>query len=108
MQKFAAEHAFPFPYLIDETQGVSRAYGAVCTPDLFGFNRDDAPESVEPYWATASFSSAISSVLNIPSPMCPGRTLANWRRERDSNPRYACAHNGFRDRPVQPLRHPSA
>ena len=23
----------------------------------------------------------------------------------DSNPRWACAHNGFRDRPVQPLRH---
>ena len=28
-----------------------------------------------------------------------------WRRERDSNPRNACALNGFRDRPVQPLRH---
>lgn len=27
------------------------------------------------------------------------------RRGRDSNPRYACTHNGFRDRPVQPLRH---
>ena len=40
MQKFAAEHSFPFPYLIDETQGVAAAYGAVCTPDLFGFNRD--------------------------------------------------------------------
>ena len=40
MQKFAAEHSFPFPYLIDETQEVARAYGAVCTPDLFGFNRD--------------------------------------------------------------------
>ena len=31
-----------------------------------------------------------------------------WRRGRDSNPRYAFTHNGFRDRPVQPLRHPSA
>ena len=31
-----------------------------------------------------------------------------WRRGWDSNPRYACAHNGFRDRPVRPLRHPSA
>ena len=27
------------------------------------------------------------------------------RRERDSNPRYSCLHNGFRDRPVQPLWH---
>ena len=40
MQKFSAEHSLPFPYLIDETQEIARAYGAVCTPDLFGFNRD--------------------------------------------------------------------
>ncbi len=30
-----------------------------------------------------------------------------WRRGWDSNPRYAQAYNGFRDRPVRPLRHPS-
>ncbi|PKO83326.1 MAG: thioredoxin family protein [Betaproteobacteria bacterium HGW-Betaproteobacteria-11] len=29
---------FPFPYVLDETQEVARAYGAVCTPDFFGFN----------------------------------------------------------------------
>ena len=40
MVRFAAEHGFTFPYLIDETQDVARAYGAVCTPDLFGFDRD--------------------------------------------------------------------
>lgn len=40
MKRFAAEHDLPFPYLIDETQAVARGYGAVCTPDLFGFNRD--------------------------------------------------------------------
>jgi peroxiredoxin len=40
MKRFAREHGFPFPYLIDETQETARAYGAVCTPDLFGFNRD--------------------------------------------------------------------
>ncbi len=28
-----------------------------------------------------------------------------WRRERDSNPRYPCEYNGFRDRPIQPLWH---
>ena len=32
------EFDFPFPYLIDETQEVARAYGAVCTPDFFGYN----------------------------------------------------------------------
>jgi hypothetical protein len=31
---------FPFPYLYDPTQDIARAYGAVCTPDFFGFNRD--------------------------------------------------------------------
>lgn len=31
---------FPFPYLLDETQEVARAYGAVCTPDFFGYNRN--------------------------------------------------------------------
>ena len=38
MKAFAAAHAFPFPYVIDQTQDVARAYGALCTPDLFGFD----------------------------------------------------------------------
>jgi peroxiredoxin len=40
MKRFAAEHRFPFPYLYDESQEVARAYGAICTPDFFGFNAD--------------------------------------------------------------------
>lgn len=38
MKAAARAHGFPFPYLYDETQEVARAYGAVCTPDFFGFN----------------------------------------------------------------------
>jgi len=38
MVRIARELAFPFPYVLDATQGVARAYGAVCTPDFFGFN----------------------------------------------------------------------
>jgi len=38
MQKVAQKFAYPFPYLLDETQQVARAYGAVCTPDFFGYN----------------------------------------------------------------------
>ena len=38
MQKVADEFGFPFPYLLDETQQVAKAYGAVCTPDFFGYN----------------------------------------------------------------------
>lgn len=40
MKSFAAENAFAFPYLYDETQEVARKYDAVCTPDFFGFNKD--------------------------------------------------------------------
>ena len=40
MKRFAAAHHFTFPYVIDETQDVARAYGAQCTPDFFGFNGD--------------------------------------------------------------------
>ena len=40
MQKIATSMNFPFPYLMDETQQVAKAYGAVCTPDFFGYNAD--------------------------------------------------------------------
>ncbi len=40
MERFAAQHGFTFPYAIDETQEVARAYDAICTPDFFGFNAD--------------------------------------------------------------------
>jgi peroxiredoxin len=41
MKVFARKHQFPFPYAIDETQDVARAYDAQCTPDFFGFNAQD-------------------------------------------------------------------
>jgi hypothetical protein len=40
MQRIAREFAYPFPYLVDSTQDIARAYGAVCTPDFFGYNAD--------------------------------------------------------------------
>jgi peroxiredoxin len=40
MQKFAQEHNFSFPYLIDESQDIAKAYDAVCTPDFFGFDKN--------------------------------------------------------------------
>jgi peroxiredoxin len=61
MVRIAQDLQFPFPYVIDETQEVAKAYGAVCTPDFFGFNaalelqyrgrldesrKDTAPEGV--------------------------------------------------------------
>ncbi|MDX2289060.1 MAG: thioredoxin family protein [Hyphomicrobiaceae bacterium] len=38
MQVMATERALPFPYLYDADQRVARAYGAVCTPDFYGFD----------------------------------------------------------------------
>jgi len=38
MKKVAQEYSYPFPYVWDETQQIARDYGAVCTPDFFGFN----------------------------------------------------------------------
>ena len=40
MKKVSDDWDFPFPYVLDETQEVAKAYGAVCTPDFFGYNAD--------------------------------------------------------------------
>lgn len=40
MQIFAEENNFTFPYLLDETQEIAKAYDAICTPDIFGINKD--------------------------------------------------------------------
>ena len=40
MREIARRFDFPFPYLMDESQVVAKAYGAVCTPDFFGYNKD--------------------------------------------------------------------
>ena len=40
MISFSKLHNFSFPYVIDETQNVAKKYGAVCTPDFFGYNKN--------------------------------------------------------------------
>ena len=40
MKRLAEAKQLPFPYVIDRTQEVVRAFGAACTPDFFGFNAD--------------------------------------------------------------------
>ena len=37
---FSKKHNFSFPYLIDNTQKIAKEYGAVCTPDFFGYNKN--------------------------------------------------------------------
>ncbi len=40
MAALSEQAGFTFPYLFDESQEVARSYGAVCTPDFFGYNAD--------------------------------------------------------------------
>tara|TARA_Y100000590_G_C15650240_1_gene988453 strand:+ start:567 stop:1121 length:555 start_codon:yes stop_codon:yes gene_type:complete len=40
MISFSKQHQFTFPYLIDDTQKIAKEYGAVCTPDFFGYNKN--------------------------------------------------------------------
>ena len=40
MISFSKLYNFSFPYLIDDTQKIAKEYGAVCTPDFFGYNKN--------------------------------------------------------------------
>jgi len=40
MKRLVEKKNLPFPYVMDETQEMAQSYGAVCTPDFFGFNKD--------------------------------------------------------------------
>ena len=40
MKIFSDENKFNFPYLFDESQEIAKKFGAVCTPDFFGYNKN--------------------------------------------------------------------
>ncbi len=40
MKLISEKWGFPFPYVLDDSQAIAKAYGAVCTPDFFGYNAD--------------------------------------------------------------------
>jgi hypothetical protein len=40
MRLLAEKLGFPMPYVLDASQDIAKTYGAVCTPDFFGFNRN--------------------------------------------------------------------
>lgn len=93
MQKFATEHNFTFPYLIDETQATARAYDAVCTPDLFGFDAagilryrgrlDSAgpnPATPETVRELLGAMQAVTEDLSVPEPQNPSMGCSiKWR-----------------------------
>lgn len=40
MKEKVIQWSIPFPYLVDDTQEVAKAFGAVCTPDIYLFDKD--------------------------------------------------------------------
>lgn len=40
MIEFSEKHKFTFPYLIDETQEIAKKYDAICTPDIYVYDKD--------------------------------------------------------------------
>ena len=41
MKEFSHNNKFSFPYLYDKDQSVANTYQAVCTPDFFGFSKNN-------------------------------------------------------------------
>ena len=40
MQQISREFGYPFAFVFDETQAVAISYGAVCTPEFFGYDKN--------------------------------------------------------------------
>ena len=92
MKALAARLRFPFPYLWDESQRVARDYGAVCTPDFFGFNAglslqyrgriDDAGRSPKPAAARELFDAMVQIARTGEGPATQAASIGcsiKWR-----------------------------
>jgi peroxiredoxin len=81
MKQVAREKGFPFPYVIDETQDVARAYGTVCTPEFFGF---DAALELQYHGRVDELLKAMAQVAQTGK--APGKQIASvgcsikWRK----------------------------
>jgi peroxiredoxin len=81
MKRVAREKGFPFPYVIDETQEVARAYGTVCTPEFFGF---DASLELQYHGRVDELLKAMAQVAQTGK--APGKQIASvgcsikWRK----------------------------
>ena len=74
MKKVAKQKGFSFPYLVDETQEVAKAYGATCTPDPFLFDAnkklifhgrfDDAHEQPHSMGKTQEMEDAMKQLIS--------------------------------------------
>ena len=84
MKRMARDKGFPFPYVIDETQDVARAYGAVCTPEFFGF---DAGLNLEYHGRFDEMSKAMKQIADTgkaPKDQVPSIGCSiKWKRGQD-------------------------
>ena len=94
MQAFARAHALPFPYLHDDDQAVAHAYGAVCTPDFFGY---DAERRLK-------YHGRLDEGRTRPPPASSWRRCVPMRRQvsarADQRPSPAARSSGSRDSDV--------
>jgi peroxiredoxin len=84
MRRFAKAHDLPFPYLHDADQTIARAYGAVCTPDFFGYDTarklkyrgrlDEGRTGALPKGARRELVEAMRAIANTGT--APGRQFA--------------------------------
>ena len=74
MAEASKEYGYTFPYLLDESQAVAKAYRAACTPDFFVFDADrrlvyrgqmdDSRPSLDLPVTGADLRAALNAVLN--------------------------------------------
>jgi len=88
MKLFAKAHQFSFPYLIDETQNVGKAYGALCTPDFFGLNNKGELQ----YRGRLDDAMMGSSIDRVPELVNPMRLIARkGEGPREQAPSMGCS-----------------
>ena len=89
MKIFAQESGFTFPYLIDATQDVAKAYGAVCTPDFFGFNAEGKLQyrgRLDSAGHNPANADTVPELLNAMSTIAQGKTAPT-----DETPSMGCS-----------------
>ncbi|MES1208020.1 MAG: thioredoxin family protein [Pseudomonadota bacterium] len=90
------DKGYGFPYLHDEAQDVARAFGAVCTPDIFVYGRDRKLAyrgRIDDSWKDESkvtrreLADALEALLAgrpVPAPQRPSMGCSiKWRRQAD-------------------------
>jgi len=94
LKKQAGRAGWNFPYLVDETQLVAQAYGAVCTPDFFVYDEErrltyrgafdySTPKNGEPLDASLLRSAILLTATEgaVPEPHRPSMGCSiKWRK----------------------------